>query len=165
MGPVIHRLLSPGSGQLVGVASVAGGVSSDVFWHRGAPFQSAAVFVPPSLLLLMSMMLPGPIPVRKGSVTWSKFMNTSCPSAAFSSVATHWRSSITPGLVWQPNGLLEKLSPRSREMFIVTQTPERSAKKTLWVTSPTAWCESPPPPAFNTGRLSKYGLCAGTRKV
>jgi hypothetical protein len=41
-------------------------------------------------------------------------------------------------------------------MFIVTQAPERSMKKTLCVVCPTAWCESPPPePSVVIGSLKK----------
>src|SRR5947209_7164833 len=172
MGPATQRLLSFGSGQSVSVSSlgVIPGVVASAKLQVEPPQSTAvvaAVFVPPSLVLLTSTIAPGPIPVRKGNVALLNCRKTSCfPTSGalgVSSVATHWRSSIAPGLVKQATWLLEKVSPRSRETFIVTQAPERSTKNTLCVTSPTTWCESPPPTV--NGGWSVNALWNGTWKV
>src|SRR5436190_4812310 len=172
IGPLIHSCGSFGSGHAVGVSSGA----PPMFSARAAnalqveaPQSTAVVagvFVPPSSVLLTRTML-APVKLFPTSPVVSSLnvKKTSLPSVAFSSVATHCRSSIAPTFDAQPRSFPTHVSPRSRETFIVTHAPERSTKKTLCVTCPTAWCESPPPPPVTAGWLKKYGLCGGTRKV
>src|SRR3954454_20378849 len=166
-GPEIQRSGSVGSGHAVGSSSeVAPGIAVWVNALHGEAAKSAAVLVPPSLVLLTNTRLQPGSDVAMQPVSLLKFRYTSWPSGAVSSVATHCRSSIAPGFASQPSLLLVQVSPRSREMFIVTHPPERSMKKTLCVACPTAWCESPPPDSsVPIGSLGKYGLCGGTRKV